>query len=592
MPASLYELRVLGRAEVLSAGVPIRFRSAKVVELLAFLAAHPGQQASRASAADALYAESLRSRENLRQTLLYLSKSAPELLNIGPDRLTLRALDSDLARFLAGDLEAYAGPFLPRCDADWANAIRADLEQQYVSGNIAAGNDALTSDPERAARLAKRAIQVDPYLEQPRRLRWHALELLGETAVAAAERAQYAAFIREEVGIELGTAPPPAAPSLTRSERLLRAVALAPEAYEHGQLVAVAESLTAGIAELESNHPYVALGWIALARVLFEMGDTEGAAEAIENGKKLKLTQEQELELSVTEARVHARMGHHDASIREARRAASSRLAETAAEGHRLLSYVAWAKADYRFSLQEADKALSFANRCGAGKLQVRAYRSKASAYFRLGQIPEAAVSLQEGIDIAQMIGRLDLESELCSDLGRLYEATGDDAMARELFVRTMSALEKTDFRVSFAQSVTYLGDWELRSGNFEESRRLHGIGVAVRRMMGDLVGLATSYRGLGNAQLRLEDYAGAVESLRTALRLFRRFGEAGSMGSARVPLARALFAAGDTINALKQAQQAQTDLADLSEDDILIRYNDASLLSKEVTKLVEQISL
>lgn len=587
------ELRVLGKSEFLLNGNPVRFRSAKVIELLAFLATHPDRRASRAQVADALYPDSPRSRENLRQTLLYLAQSASGIVFAEGDSLSLTGIDSDLVRFQEGDYEAYGGAFLPTCSSDWAMAVRADLEQDFVSKLVAAGLETLATDPDRAAALAKRAIRTDPYLEHARRLRWQALERLDKRVLAAMERAQYAEFIREEIGIDLGNLDGgirATAASLSPPERLLRAVALVPEAFERGRLAATGENLRIALDQVEAEHPYAPLGWIALARLLFEIGDTSGAEQAIRQGREMGLTLEQGFELGITEGRVQARLGNHDLAEHRARSVLLSKQPDLRTEGHLLLAYIAWARIDYPLSLEEARKAFHLAQEVGIEKLMAKALRSKAGAYFRMGQIQEAMSALEQGIEIAKKIGRVDLEAGQRGDLGRLHEVQGDLEAARTAFRQAMDALEQTDYRVFFAQSVTYLGDLEHRLKNFEEAGRYHAIGVATRRMMGDLLGLATSYRGLGKAQLGRREYSASVESFVLALRLFRRFSEAGSVGSVRVPLARALYGMGDVSEAKQQAQQAALDLNDISEEASLIRYNDPSLLPGAVAELIKSM--
>lgn len=535
----------------------------------------------------------MRARENLRQTLLYLSQSALGVLQSDNASLQLSEIEVDLFDFQGGDLAAYAGPFLPGTDADWAAAVRSDLEQAFVQRLIAAAHAALDEDPTQAASLAQRAIQVDPYLERPRRLRWQALERMGERAVAAAERTQYAEFIRAEVGIEVGSSGEgvPVAPSLTPAERLFREVALAPEAFEHGRLLAAAERLKEGIRVVGPDHPYSILAWIALARVQFEVGDTAGAAESIREGRAVALTAEQSYELSSIAARVQARLGNLEESEREAARAGQSRLPEIQMEVHLLLGYLSWAKEEYDAGIDRTDRAITLANKTGAEKVRIRALRAKASGLFRVGRHADAETCLKDGIEAASDIERADLVAAMASDLGRLRESLGDLTSAHATYRQAVKALEGTDFRVQYAQAVTYLGDLEQRLQNFSEARRLHAIGVATRRMGGDSVGLGTSYRGLGKAQVGLGEYRDAIDSLKQSLRYFRMFQEQGSKGSARIPLAQALLASGEKAEAHRQATQGALELEGLGEQDILIRYNDPELLPAAVNLLIQRAS-
>lgn len=593
-PNLQWRLRLLGRGELTTQERPAKFRSAKVLELIAFLATQPDRRAPRSQVADALYGESVRARENLRQTLLYLSQAAPELVEADRNDLRLLELDSDVSQFLDGDNEAYGGPFLPDCESDWALAVRADLEELFVARLLEEGNHLLHADPARAAALAKQAIKSDPFLDQARRLRWHALERLGEQTQLAAEQAEYKEFIRREVGIEIG--PFRLDPfdhvdrSLTPAEKLTKAVGLAPLAFENGRLLATTEDLIEKLEKVPSDHPAASAAWIEVARIQYELGDTASAVDSLDRASRMTLSAEQDLEVASLRARALARQGEHERSEHEARRAERSIRPEIVAEGKLLRAYLAWASGDYGKGVELAEHAVREGEKSGSDKVRVRGLRSKANSLFRKGEVEESVRFLNEAIEIAESIGRKDLEAACRSDVGRILESQGDLVGAASIYRTTISLLENSDFRIPFAQAVTYQGDLELRLGHPAESRRLHAIGLGTRRIIGDLIGLATSYRGLGKADVALGEFQSAVESLRVSLRLFRRFDESGSLASARVPLAMALAALGEREAALKHARQAAIELESLSDEEILIRYNDENLEATTVKRLIASL--
>lgn len=594
-PNLQWRLRLLGRGELTTEERPAKFRSAKVLELIAFLATQPDRRAPRSQVADALYGESVRARENLRQTLLYLSQAAPELVEADRNDLRLLELESDVSQFLDGDNEAYSGPFLPDCESDWALAIRADLEELFVARLLEEGNHLLHADPARAAALAKQAIKSDPFLDQARRLRWHALERLGEQTQLAAEQAEYKDFIRREVGIEIGPfrleSLENAERSLTPAERLQKAIGLAPLAFETGRLHATAEDLIEKLEQAPDDHPFASAAWIEVARIQYELGDTASATDSLDRAQRTSLSPDQDLEVSSIRARALARQGEHERSEHEARRADRSVRAEVRAEGKLLRAYLAWASGEYAKGIEFAEQALREGVAAGSDKVRVRALRSKGNSLFRAGDVDGSLRVLTEAIAIAEAIGRNDLEAACRSDVGRILEAQGDLVEAAKIYRTTIGLLENSDFRIPFAQAVTYQGDLELRLGNPQESRRLHAIGLGTRRIIGDLIGLATSYRGLGKAEVAMNDYRSAIDHLRVSLRLFRRFGESGSLASARLPLAMALAAMGERESALKHVQQASTELAGLGDEEILVRYNDESLLPAAIAALTARLS-
>ena len=196
-------LTLLGGHELRVGETVVQFRSAKVMEFLAYLALQRDGRASRSSIAGALYPDSFRSRENLRQTLLYLGKAAPEAVVSSGSWLTLHCIESDVAEFLNGDLDSYGGDLLPGYSGEWLASASGDMEQRYIDLALTAASAALPRDAQRAAHLALKVIQLDPYLEQARRIRWLALEEMVESKLIAKERLDYSRFIFDEIGLDI-----------------------------------------------------------------------------------------------------------------------------------------------------------------------------------------------------------------------------------------------------------------------------------------------------------------------------------------------------------------------------------------------------
>jgi len=580
-------LTLLGGHELQVGKTVVQFRSAKVMELLAYLALQRDGRASRSAIAGALYPDSFRSRENLRQTLLYLGKAAPDAVVSSGSWLTLQSVDSDVAEFLNGDLDAYGGDLLPGYSGEWLASARADMEQRYIDLALTAASAALPRDPQRAAHLALKVIQLDPYLEQARRIRWLALEEMGEPNLIAKERLDYSRFIFDEIGLDIRSSwqvPTPSA-SLSPAERLLSTIAMAPMALEQGRLVGAAHDLERAIGEME-GHPYLPMALIALTRMQYEMGETAAAFRSVQRASGLPLTHIQKQELEVLASRIYARQSKHAESRKLAQRGLKADVPELRAEAHLVFSYFGWANGDYLEALRHADEALTIAEKANLVKIRVRAQHTKGTLFFRDGRPTEAIQVLEEGIAAARSISRLDLEASLTGDLGRVLESLGDYASAKSIYQELLTRLEKSDYRVDYAQAATYLADLEHRLSNFEEARRLHVIGIATRKTIGDYLGLATSYRGKGKAELALGANNEAISSLRTSLRYFARIDDPGSFASARVPLARALYATDEKAEARRQLERAALELIDLSADSILARYNDSDLLPAKLREL------
>ena len=199
-------LRLLGAFQLVQDGQPVALGQARLEEVLAYLATHPGVAIPRAEIAYQLWPDSndQQARTNLRKTLLMLRRRLPDadaLIQVDRQQLTWRtdgpcsvdvtdftehlaaaqadASPAAVRRHLESAVDLYAGELLPGCYADWVMPLREQLRQAYM--------DALDDlvdllDQQRdygaAVRVAQRAISHDPLHEAGylRLMRLHALQ--------------------------------------------------------------------------------------------------------------------------------------------------------------------------------------------------------------------------------------------------------------------------------------------------------------------------------------------------------------------------------------------------------------------------------
>lgn len=181
----MWNVRMLGRFEVVSSGVAASFRSRKVGSLLAFLALNKGQAVSNHTLQDLLWpdADGDKQAQSLRRAVADLR----DALEIGVERGSIVRTDhgktalapgcvsTDADRFevllavdLADALMLYGGPLLAPMDDDWVFAYRRQFEEMYCRAvdelcrSLVAGGQG-----REAVRLAHAATLLAPLREEP-----------------------------------------------------------------------------------------------------------------------------------------------------------------------------------------------------------------------------------------------------------------------------------------------------------------------------------------------------------------------------------------------------------------------------------------
>ncbi|MHA7967581.1 response regulator [Paenibacillus sp. CAU 1782] len=196
-PGSAFSLRLFGGVEMTggqSQASPIKFRSPKTEELLAFLVCK--KSVSREEVADTLWRDLSQDKalKNLNSTLYYIrralgSSDAASLLVTDRNILRIDAagLDCDLYQFekllqhmrqsqapdatLFQELDAlFAGEFLKGRSYDWASDLSRRLEQDYLEiMGAAARYHAKSGDSQRALHYYERMLQIDELREDVHR---------------------------------------------------------------------------------------------------------------------------------------------------------------------------------------------------------------------------------------------------------------------------------------------------------------------------------------------------------------------------------------------------------------------------------------
>ncbi len=210
-------------------GTPIILKLRKAEALLAYLAASPGQCASRQELADLLWGESdqQRARQSLRQTLLALGKAldgrkppvllvSGQMISLAPGSLSVdvqafeRLAVEQNSRSLTAAAAIYKGEFLAgsRLDApgfeDWLAATRCrlgDLAMKALTDLL--GLQEHEADVGAAIATARQVLRIDPFREDLHR---RLMRLCARGGMRSSALAQFRTC-RDILQNELGIAP-------------------------------------------------------------------------------------------------------------------------------------------------------------------------------------------------------------------------------------------------------------------------------------------------------------------------------------------------------------------------------------------------
>ena len=596
-------LRVLGEIRV--GETPLRFRSRRAAELLGLLAVGRPEGLLRAEAAAALWPEfdADRAAHNLRQTLVYLRESLStdpiDRDGDGSDRPCLRTdrerividgpIDArEFLRLVQGGAATWSaaaaldrGDLLPGIEGEWVERARTAHQSARLTLLVGLSTLRREDDPAEALRLARRAVETDPLLEGARRATIEALVTLGERARAVEEFSAYDRQLRSELGLaaspllrelafdeegeRLGVEPP-----LSPGAGLAVAIGTAPrheaeERYRVGIVAlrsALARTRIAGGEAAAPDARAVALGWVS--RFEFAVGDWDGAVATARSAEALARGSGPTAFARVQLARALAWTGRAE----EARPLAASVLRvakagqdlELGAEALLTLGAVAWHEGDLALSGRLYTRAARWAARAGTPVQETRAFLSLAALRLR-GKGPEEVeatiAASRRAVESAERSGIASLNAHARGDLARHCEAAGDLESARRGYAAALGATEGGRNPLARSQTLTYMGDLETRLGHPDAARVHHEEAVALRRVAGDRVALATSLRGLGKALLALERLAEARAALQESIRLFEASGATDAPATARLPLALTLLRRDERREAAHQARLA-----------------------------------
>lgn len=577
------QLRFLGVPEVAGGEVTVRkFRSRRVPALLAFLTVENSGSAPREKIAAALWPDRdpESARQNLRQTLLYARAALAQVgreSSIEADRLEVwiageyrTDVDSFRQSSTEGDLvgaaQLYRGQYLEGIDDVWAETTRAQISFKVIEVWMALAEQHRATAPERALEYAVKAIGEDPYRDEAWALRIEMLRQMGKPTEARRQYTRFRDLLERDLGLSpagtvqralRGDEPDDTAAKLPRTQLSpVRSLAQAGKFKQAWDLAAAltpywihSSLLTVGIDEwthlLESapqdwpSNTRAAALWHRAELKLYHGDGPSGLSDAMLAWETASPNDKPGIALTI--AKLYSVVRRLDevrrwslTFLRAQRRQPGS---EKVSAGYCVLAQAALLAGDYERGRLAARRAIAAAQSSNDVAEQVQ-------AWVALGNI--------DLLDIGSDAGRksIDEASRLLDSpgapkapplrlwIGRLQEDLGILQEAEAAYRAGIADFRDSEQSWMLGIALTYYGDLLTESGKASEAIPHFVESIEIRNEIGDVLGLATSHRGLGKAHAALHHWEEARTSLRESIRLFREVKDMPGVASSAMPLA------------------------------------------------------
>lgn len=172
--------------------------------------------------------------------------------------------------------------------------------------------------------------------------------------------------------------------------------------------------------------------------------------------------------------------------------------------------------------------------------LRCEVTRKAALHAINLGDIDTARGLCEELIKRYSVIGRLDRIATMHQIVGRIYEAQADLKTARSHYEAARDLNRAAPDPWTLCQSFTLLGDLSVLEGKYLDARDFHSRALDIRLHSGDMRGVATTLRGLGNAEVHLENWTAALAHFSRAAAIYRNLDDKPGIASIALSYAKA----------------------------------------------------
>ncbi|MGE5826836.1 MAG: AfsR/SARP family transcriptional regulator [Micromonosporaceae bacterium] len=217
--------------------------------------------------------------------------------------------------------------------------------------------------------------------------------------------------------------------------------------------------------------------------------------------------------------------------------------------------------------------AIAAAQRLADPTALIRAHRSLAYAYTRLGRFDDAHTQLHQALDPATRTGDQTQQAWIHSSLANLWEQRGQPAQALPHARQALRLFQAAAHQGGQAHALNMVGWCHTRLGQHEQALTYCQQALTQYQRLGDRHGQANTWDSLGHAHHHLGQHTQALTCYQHALTLFQELGDSYYEAIALTHLGDTHHATGNPQAAREAWQHALTILDNLNPPDaILVR--------------------
>ncbi len=181
---------------------------------------------------------------------------------------------------------------------------------------------------------------------------------------------------------------------------------------------------------------------------------------------------------------------------------------------------------------------------------EVACQRGLGSAYFLLGNYPQAILHFQQGLDLAREIGDHQSEGVALGNLGNVYNSTGQYKKAIGFHTQSLTIAREIGDRKGEGRSLCNLGIAYRQIGEYERAIDIYQESLTLAHEIGDRKGEGDALGNLGIAYRQIGQYERAIDFYQESLTIAHETGN-------RRDEEDALCNLGNVYNSLRQYERA-----------------------------------
>ena len=204
------------------------------------------------------------------------------------------------------------------------------------------------------------------------------------------------------------------------------------------------------------------------------------------------------------------------------------------------------------------DRAIEYAQKCGAGNVEASAYGGIGTTYAYEGRADKALEYYFKALALFEKRGMTAQVLETTGNIGVQYLHTGNYAKAEEYLLRSEKLCTEAGDEIGIAVAASGLADVYLKKDDYERALHYALLSASILHDLGLIADEATALQGVSHVyRAGFKDYAKAIEYAEQALALARQVDYPAQITAALSALSRAQFQAGQYAASERNAMEA-----------------------------------